>query len=192
MAVVLNHSAAVGTAKIVLLGIANHDGDGGAWPSIKTLARYANADERTVQRAITALIDSGELSRHVEQGGDRRTRGGRRTNLYRVLVVCPAECDRSPQHRVIHRGDASVTPQPLRGDASVTPGVTPVSPEPSMNHPLSTVRKESPVPKRASGHLHSFDPVSGYCGCGYRDDGRLTDPKSGIEYQPPRAERATA
>ena len=29
------------TDKLVLIGIANHDGDGGSWPSIATLAMYA-------------------------------------------------------------------------------------------------------------------------------------------------------
>lgn len=192
MAVVLNHSSAVGTAKVVLLGIANHEGDGGSWPSVATLARYANADERTVQRAIEKLIEAGELSRHVSQGGDRRTRGDRRTNLYRVRVVCPVECDRSPQHRLIHRDDASVTPSRSRGDASVAHGVTPTPPEPSMNHPLPTAPENSHVGNRASGHRHSFDEVSGYCGCGYRDDGRLVDPKSGTQFQPPLTERKTA
>jgi hypothetical protein len=192
MAIVLNHSAATGTAKIVLLGIANHEGDGGSWPSVPTLARYANADDRTVQRAIDKLIKSGELSRQVHQGGDRRTRGGRFTNLYRVLVVCPDNCDRTPNHRLIHRGDAHATPQASRGDAHATPGVTPTPPEPSENHPLPTAPEKSHVGNRASGHKHQFAVESGYCVCGYRDDGRLLDAKSGLQFQPPASERRSA
>lgn len=39
-------------------------------------------------------------------------------------------------------------------------------------------------------HVHAFDPVSGYCAwCGYRDDGRLIDIRTGTEYQKPRDER---
>ena len=34
------------TQKLVLIGIANHDGDGGAWPSMTTLAGYAECSER--------------------------------------------------------------------------------------------------------------------------------------------------
>lgn len=35
------------------------------------------------------------------------------------------------------------------------------------------------------GHVHRFDPVSGWCDrCGYRDDGRLTDASSGAEFRP--------
>lgn len=32
-------------------------------------------------------------------------------------------------------------------------------------------------------HEHRFDPISGWCGCGYRDDGRLTS-KAGDIYRP--------
>jgi hypothetical protein len=67
MSLVLNHSKATGRAKLVLLGIANHQGDQGAWPSIATLARYANASERSVKRDIQLLVDLGEL--RVEVNG---------------------------------------------------------------------------------------------------------------------------
>lgn len=193
MAAVLHHSSATGTAKLVLLGIANHEGDGGAWPSVTTLAVYANTDPRTVQRAIAKLVECGELKRLIQQGGDHRTPNAERTNLYRVQVVCPPECDRSTRHRprLDFLADPRVTPV-SPGDASVTGGVTPVSPKPSLNHPSTPDINESHVGNRASGHMHSFDEASGYCGCGYRDDGRLLDPKSGLQFQPPIAERTTA
>ena len=38
MSLVLHHSVAQPTHKLILLGIANHQGDGGAWPSIETLS----------------------------------------------------------------------------------------------------------------------------------------------------------
>ena len=59
ISLVLNHSKAKGTAKVVLIGIANHDGDGGSWPSHETLARYAQVDERNVRDAIKKLVDLG-------------------------------------------------------------------------------------------------------------------------------------
>lgn len=99
LAVVLHHSRARGTAKLVLVGIANHDGDGGAYPSHATLARYANVDERNVRRAIDGLVSKGELAVQVQEGGDRDLADHRRPNRYRVLVACPSWCDRSPQHR---------------------------------------------------------------------------------------------
>lgn len=95
-----HHSRAKGTAKVVLLGIANHDGDGGAWPSVRTLAKYANVDERNVQRALTELERLGEIQRFVMAGGTGATAKHRRPNLYRVTIVCPPTCDRSARHNV--------------------------------------------------------------------------------------------
>jgi len=149
MAIVLHHSRAKGTAKVVLLGIANHDGDGGSWPSITTLAGYANVDERSAQRAVRQLEDLGEVSVRVQGGGDRSTRNDQRPNRYDVLVMCPEGCDRTKNHRVTEpvdnrsdgvtgvspRGSNGVTLLTQRGDTGVANGVTPVSPEPSFNHP---------------------------------------------------------
>jgi hypothetical protein len=183
MATVLHHSQAAGTAKVVLIGIANHAGDGGAWPSIASLAKYARVDERSVQRAIRKLEELGEIRVHAQSGGTRSTQDRYRPNRYDILVVCPPDCDRSMAHRCADdeapetaeqdaiRGDADVTPHtetgvtrvsPLalvRGDASVALGVTPVSPEPSYNHP------DTPQPP-ASGGPTSTTPV-----CGRHPDG---------------------
>ena len=122
------------TAKLVLIGIANHDGDGGAWPSVNTLARYASVTPRSVQRALSDLEAAGLITRHVNQGGTSRTPDHSRPNLYE-LHVSPGDASVTPPP------DADVTPPP---DASVTPPVTPVSPEPSLN--LST---EPPVESSA-------------------------------------------
>jgi hypothetical protein len=101
MAIALNHSRAKGVARLVLIGICNHDGDGGAWPSIAKLQRYAgNVDRRTVQRAVDELERLGEVQRIIQQGGDHTTGDGRRPNLYRVRLECPGTCDRSRNHRV--------------------------------------------------------------------------------------------
>lgn len=104
------------TQKLVLIGIANHDGDGGAWPSIATLAGYAECSERQVQRAVRDLEAMGLVTVHRQEGGTGRTPRGQRPNLYELHL----------------RGDTQVTPTP---DLDVTPGVTPVSPEPSSNRP---------------------------------------------------------
>lgn len=83
MTQVLKFSKAKGRAKLVLLGIANHQGDEGAWPSIATLAQYANASERSVKRDIQDLINLGELSVEINAA----PMGGQyRTNRYWVLV----------------------------------------------------------------------------------------------------------
>lgn len=84
MNLVLNHSKAQGRAKLVLLGIANHLGDNGAWPSIQTLARYANASERSVKRDIQELITLGELT--VEKNASP-VGGQYKTNLYWITLT---------------------------------------------------------------------------------------------------------
>lgn len=100
MSVVLHHSKAQGATKLILLGIANHQGDGGAWPAISTLAKYAGGvNRRTVQRAIGDLVAMGELESQVQQGGSYNDQANGRPNLYRVLLGCPPECDGSPNHR---------------------------------------------------------------------------------------------
>ena len=100
MTIVLNHSRATGTAKMVLIGIANHDGDGGAWPALATLARYAGINERNTRKAIRSLEALGELTTELQAGGTRETANALRTNRYRIRLVCPVDCDRTAQHRL--------------------------------------------------------------------------------------------
>lgn len=100
LAIALNHSQSRGTAKVVLLGIANHDGDAGSFPKVATLAKYANVHPRRVQEAIATLTALGEISVETKQGGMRDIPDHLRPNLYRFLLACPPECDGSSQHRV--------------------------------------------------------------------------------------------
>jgi hypothetical protein len=95
MSLVLHHSKATGTAKLVLLGIANHAGDGGAWPSRYTLAKYAGCSEDHVRKAVKRLVGMGELRVHVQGGGMADDVDAYRPNRYDVLVTCPSDCDRS-------------------------------------------------------------------------------------------------
>jgi DNA-binding transcriptional MocR family regulator len=94
MSTVLHHCNAQPTHKLILLGIANHQGDGGAWPSIDTLATYANVSRRTVSTALRELQRRGDIIVEPNLG-----RNG--TNLYWVTVRCPAECDRTTSHRLL-------------------------------------------------------------------------------------------
>jgi hypothetical protein len=148
LALALHHSRAKGTAKLVLLGIANHDGDGGAWPSIKTLAKYSCCDERQVQRALKHLEELGEIRRLVGAGGNQNTRADRRPNRYQVLLSCPPSCDGSKEHR--QRGDTDATPQPHgvtstapRGDIHGSHGVVEMSPEPSLEPSMNQETRKS-------------------------------------------------
>jgi hypothetical protein len=128
------------TQKLVLIGIANHDGDGGAWPAIATLARYAAVGERSVQRAIKDLEILGLVTVETNGGGTLTTRNDRRPNRY-ILN----------RHGVTQ----DVTPSESRGDSGDTHGVTlgaergdtAMSPEPSMNHP------QEPLPTSSTDSL---------------------------------------
>jgi hypothetical protein len=61
MNAVWRESKSKGRARLVLLSIADHQGELGAWPSIETLANMVNSSPRSVQRDIQDLIELGEL-----------------------------------------------------------------------------------------------------------------------------------
>jgi hypothetical protein len=112
VSLVLNNSKATGRAKLVLLGIANHLGDQGAWPSISTLARYANASERSVKRDIQELVQLGELKVELQNAP---TRQQYKTNLYWITI-----------NSGVTESTAGVTDWVSRGDSLGKSGVTPV------------------------------------------------------------------
>ena len=155
IAIALHHSRATGAAKLVLIGIANHDGDGGAWPSVGTLAKYAGVDPRSARRAVEQLEKLHEVKREIQAGGDRRTADHERPNLYRFLLRCPANCDRSSKHRLLDSYvpvELSFDPRTSKSgaDAQVRSPRTPTSSKPSPNHP-PTPKKKAHVPERARG-----------------------------------------
>ena len=112
VSLVLNNSRATGRAKLVLLGIANHLGDHGAWPSISTLARYANASERSVKRDIQELVQLGELKVELQNAP---TKHQYKTNLYWITISSG-----------VTEAASGVTDWVSRGDSSGESGVTPV------------------------------------------------------------------
>ena len=112
VSLVLNNSRATGRAKLVLLGIANHLGDHGAWPSISTLARYANSSERSVKRDIQELVELGELKVEMQNAP---TKTQYKTNLY-WITISSGVTDLA----------SGVTDWVSRGDSSGKSGVTPV------------------------------------------------------------------
>lgn len=190
----LHHSRAKGNARLVLIGIANHDGDGGAWPSVATLAKYlGGADRATVQRALTRLIALGEIKRHTQQGGTRSTPDEYRPNLYEITLQCPSTCDGTRSHgtRSTLPGAPSrlaftpvepdvvipdlVTEVIHRGRSSAAPPAAVARPEPSLepNQHLRDISR----PKRARargaldlapcGHEYTPDTDRRYCVLGH-------------------------
>ena len=134
VSLVLNNSRATGRAKLVLLGIANHLGDHGAWPSISTLARYANASERSVKRDIQELVQLGELKVELQNAP---TKHQYKTNLYWITIGSG-----------VTESTAGVTDWVSRGDSSGKSGVTPVG----TQNIILTIKEPS-----LKSDLESFD-----------------------------------
>lgn len=147
MAIALHHSKASGASLVVLLGIANHEGDGGSWPSVGTLAKYAKVTPRAVQKAIGHLEALGEIRRYVQAGGDHRVAPHARPNRYDVTLRCPITCDRTTKHKTIEGLEDPVNPS-SPGELGFTRPVNPSSPKPSFNHPNTQVEKETHVGNR--------------------------------------------
>jgi hypothetical protein len=84
MAQVFKLSKASPAAKLVLLAIADHQGERGAWPSERTLARACNMSERSVRRKIAELVELGELEVIVNAAP---VEGQYKSNLYWVRVA---------------------------------------------------------------------------------------------------------
>ncbi|WP_157001451.1 helix-turn-helix domain-containing protein [Agromyces laixinhei] len=171
LAIALHHSRAKGSAKLVLLGIANHDGDGGAWPSVATLAHYAGIDARATQRAIGKLVDLGEIRRDVQAGGDIRVPDHRRPNRYSFLLGCPHTCDRTRNHRTRNHGlvDESLrVVETTPGVVSTGGGVVETTPKPSSKPNPDRDHPERRVVNReaCSGTGYKRDHAyleTGYC-----------------------------
>ncbi len=83
MQAVWQHSRSDGRARLVLLAIADHQGEIGAWPSIATLARMVNSSERSIQRDIQYLQSIGELTVEVQNAPTNRQY---KSNLYWVTL----------------------------------------------------------------------------------------------------------
>lgn len=75
-------STSKGVERLVLIGLLDRANEAQlrAWPSVRWLARFANASERAVQTALKKLLAKGEIEL-VEPGGGRR-----KTNTYRISI----------------------------------------------------------------------------------------------------------
>jgi hypothetical protein len=116
--------------RLVLVGIANHDGDGGAWPSKATLCRYTGATDRTVRRALRTLEECGYLTTIINGGGMAETPNDRRPNRY-TLHFDGGASGAPPSEAT------GVPPVPERGCPPCPPaGVPAVPPKPSYEPSL--------------------------------------------------------
>jgi hypothetical protein len=142
LAIAMNHSRSTGTARLVLLGIANHDGDGGAWPSRDTLAKYAGiTDHGAVRKAVNRLVALNEVRRHENAGGSPDVPDYLRPNRYDFLLRCPEWCDRSSQHRDTRKA-ARYVPRWL----DVPDPADSHPPDPADSHPPDPADSHPPKP----------------------------------------------
>ncbi|MAT18323.1 MAG: hypothetical protein CMF56_07115 [Leifsonia sp.] len=186
MAIALHHSRSKGTAKVVLLGIANHDGDGGAYPTVATLAKYANVSRANVQKALTKLESLGEIRRDVQAGGSHDAAEYLRPNLYRFLLECPADCDRSRGHRAA-RSSSHTADTTQRDDDSHT--------APQPRDPASDARREGASDARREGASNTRrDRASQTRPKPSREPSRepSPEPRGGAHEHEPNARRAIA
>jgi hypothetical protein len=134
MAIALHHSRATGTAKLILLGIANHDGDGGAYPSLRTLAKYGGCNVRNARKALERLVALGEVRVFVQAGGLPDWDDHLRPNRYEVLLMCPPACDRTKNHRMPREDRLWTDPRSESTGGSVATGGPPVGSDPLTVH----------------------------------------------------------
>lgn len=176
LAIAFNHSRATGTARCVLYGIANHDGDGGSWPSIGRLSIYAGGiTRRNVQKALDRLEELGEIRRGHQLGGTERTPDHLRPNLYYFTLRCPEHCDRTSKHldrrkpligleKLSTRVSVATPPVIHTGVGSDTGGVSVATPELSINELQDLRDNDQYLDARASATcVAGHDLVEGRC-----------------------------
>lgn len=142
----LNHSRAQGAAHIVLLNIANHQGEQGAWPSIPTLARLAKVSDRRVQQILNELVELGEITIEARAAGY----GSVKTNRYWVTLTCPATCDGTFAHR-------EVKPVSDAGEVDFTAGVKPVSLGGEVDFTQTNINTKVKQNKNQSNYKEDFE-----------------------------------
>lgn len=134
-AIVWAHSEATGSELLVLLAIADHEGDGGAWPAMETLARRGRVTRDAARKIVRRLEARGEITTETNGGGGLRTASHMRTNRYEVNVKCPEWCDRTARHRDLR--ELPQNPPAAQLAPSRPAGGPPAAgtPEPPINNP---------------------------------------------------------
>ena len=158
---VLEHSRSTGGARCVLIALANHDGDGGCWPTVERIAWEANLSPRAVQRHLKTLEVLGEIRILRNRGGNADWDEARRPNLYRITITAGRRTTRGyPQPANLQLpnlswGDTSGTPG---GDTIGTPGGDTIGTQTvHNNHPNNRPLQPSPssAPENGTGRAAS-------------------------------------
>ena len=144
---VLDHSESEGTARLVLLAIANHADPVGenSWASVARIAREANKSVRSVQRALRDLEAAQEIAPMGPKPGARRDRATTTYEMPRFAAWLEATHGVTPASP---RGSNGVTPVVERGDTGDANGVTPLSPEPPLEPPIEPKEQDRALDDR--------------------------------------------
>jgi len=131
MTAAMYHSRSKYATRLVLIAVANFDNPAGSFASLDTLGRLAGGlNRRTVQRSLDELVKLGELKEITRPG---------QTNLYRVEITCPDDCDRTTAHRQVTVADlgggleaTGGLQTAFRGGVETAGGVVSRPPEPKI------------------------------------------------------------
>ncbi|MDX2757346.1 helix-turn-helix domain-containing protein [Streptomyces europaeiscabiei] len=160
---VWEHSSSRGTARLVLLSIADRVADEQcvSWASLSSLAKRTRASVSTVREAIGRLVDAGEL----EQLDDLT--GPQRSTVYRLPLAAKAaaqtaedeEADQAPAERP--DGTPALRISALRR-CGIRPREVPESPARARNPavPETGGSRRKPA-RRRTGNRHSDVPETG-------------------------------
>ncbi|MFJ3212765.1 helix-turn-helix domain-containing protein [Streptomyces flaveolus] len=105
---VWEHSSSRGTARLVMLSIADRVADDQcvSWASLSSLARRTNASVSTVRDAIDRLVDAGELEQLDDLVGPQRS------TVYRLPLAAEAVAQALREQQEGGEGDTAVPDEP--------------------------------------------------------------------------------
>lgn len=156
---VWEHSSSRGTARLVLLSIADRVADEQcvSWASLSSLAKRTRASVSTVREAIDRLVHAGELEQLDDLAGPQRS------TVYRLPLAAKAVAETAEDEEPDQAPEATPT---LRISAlrrcGIRPREVPESParirKPAV--PESGRSRRKPAPRR-TGNRHSDVPETG-------------------------------
>ena len=162
---VWDHSSSRGTARLVLLSIADRVADEQcvSWASLSSLAKRTNASVSTVREAIDRMVDDGELEQLDDLTGPQRSTVYRLPLAAQAVAKAKREQDEDADQAVADEPEAHLT---LRISAlrryGIRPREVPDSPA-KVRKPagLETGRsRRKPAPRR-TGNRHLDVPETG-------------------------------
>lgn len=162
---VLEHSKSKGTARCVLLSIANHVGaNGEGWCYVATIRREANCSLNSYRKALQWATEAGELERGIRAGHNTHRRGDEQPNLYRFpLLDRPPKTDpletTTPQEHDPRGSGGSLPHRPPKKRGVATPQVLGGQSRPSE----PSVKPEPLVAPAARKRDHLFEAVAKVC-----------------------------